>query len=104
MWAFTLEGHTMRGDSLTLEQIGRLEKMLDESWVTLAPLKRASNALAYLTVMLSAATGEPEDVVRARVGKLTERDLLDAFSTVADDKPSMYESGNPPLADESPTS
>ena len=104
MWAFTLEGHVMRGDSLNLGQIGRLETILGESWVTLAPLKRATNAAAYLTVMLAAATGEPEDVVRGRVEKLTERDIMKAFSTVPDDTPTMYENGNPPVADESPTS
>lgn len=99
-WQITWEGHVHRENDLTLAQAERIEELIGESWLNIAPLRSAKHAKAILAVMHSAATGEPERAVLERTGTLTIADFLGLVGSYQDDMPTMYVDGNPPKADD----
>ena len=94
-WKLTFEDKEHREDDLTIDQAVRIEKLTGESWLHIVPLRSADHAKAILTVMHSAATGEPEAAVAARVGALKLAEYLKRVGTYEDDLPQQYTDGFP---------
>lgn len=105
-WAFAFEGEVYREGDLTLEQVGRIERQLDDrSWLHIHPVRSAGDAIGVLSVMVSDRKGEAVADVAKRIGAYKPADFL-ALLTIEDedDLPVEYRDGLPPEADEPSTS
>lgn len=95
MWQIRFEGRVHREDDLTIEMSERIEEIVGESWLRIAPIRSAKHARAILTVMHSTATGEPEAEVEKRVKAMKNNDFIEALQPSEDDLPTLYQDGNP---------
>ncbi len=99
-WQITWDGHVHRENDLTIGMAERIEELIGESWLNIAPLRSAKHAKAIISVMHAAATGEPERAVLERAGMMSIAEYLGCVSSYEDDLPTMYVDGNPPKADD----
>lgn len=100
-WRIDYEGEVYREGDLTLEQIGKVERLTDKSWLHIQPIRFAGDAIAVLAVMVNARKNEEIDKVVAKVGELKPGDYLEMIQLEDDhDLPAEYRDGFPPVADE----
>lgn len=103
-WRVEFEGEVYREGDLTLGQCERIEDITGRSWVTIDPISSAKQARVILEVCASDRTGLPVDEIRKRVEALSVEDFLAGYKRGEDDdRPTGYEDGNPPVADEPST-
>jgi len=98
-WKLTYDGHVHRENDLTIGQAERIETLIGETWLGIAPLRSAKHALAILTVVHADATGKPAGQVRAEASAVKVNDFAAMFSNEADDLPETYQDGIPSVAD-----
>jgi hypothetical protein len=101
-WRIDYEGEVYREGDLTLDQIGKVERLTEKSWLHIQPIRFAGDAIATLAVMVNARKGEQVEDVLTKVGALKPGQYLDMIELEDDhDLPAEYRDGFPPVADES---
>lgn len=103
-WKFSVAGETFVEGDLTLGQAEEVERLTEEMWGALNPLRSAKHAVAIGTVMLAAR----RDISYDEAGKIVRAESMLRFvveyGQADDDLPTEYLNGFPPEADAPSTS
>lgn len=93
-WQLTLDGHSLTGDDMTLEECELVETITGTDWSRLNPVLSAKHARAVAQVVF--ARIDPEKA-EERARHLTLAELMDGYQLIEDDLPTEFVDGIPPM-------
>jgi hypothetical protein len=98
-WQLRYKGQVYDENSLTVAECEQLEDRLGVGWLSINPVRSATQARVILAHLHAARTGATFDEVSVEVGALTRVAFLeDVWHMVDTDLPGSYIDGNPPVA------
>jgi predicted Ser/Thr protein kinase len=103
-WALHYGGDVYREGDITIGQAERIEAIIGEGWTRLNVILTAKHAKATLAVLVADRTGRPYTEVEAEVAAIPANVYAsEIYQYEADDLPSEYLNGNPPVGAEPST-